>query len=186
MGLFFPRPYTIEAICNPVELWYMGSTPKVPLFLWCHCLISVLDKWQHFDLFFLTTERGQNGVLCHYGNHCKYTVVSGDVLEISLPAGFSFPSQLPADLESWSSYQAAFKAISVATLAVILPTAAAWGMGREDQWPVALSNWSWLIQKKALSGLRNKLCVEEDCAADSKDQHGWDISTWYRALLKET
>lgn len=81
----------------------------------------------------LTIEHVQNSVLYHYGSGCKNAVVSGDVWDISLPTGFSFPSQLPADLESWSSYQAAFKAISVATLAVILPKAAAWGVGMEGQ-----------------------------------------------------
>lgn len=44
MVCFLPKPYIIEAICNPVELCHMGSTSKVPLFLLCHCFISVLDK----------------------------------------------------------------------------------------------------------------------------------------------
>lgn len=127
---FLRRPYITEATCNLVELWHVGCTPKMLLFLLSHCFISVLDKWQPLDWFYLITEHGQNTGMCHYGNHGKYTVISGDVLDISLLAGCSFTTQLPAVLESWSSYQAAVKAASVATLAVILPTAAAQRVGR--------------------------------------------------------
>lgn len=106
----------------------MGTISKVPLSLLCHCFISVWDKWQHFDLFYLIIilfDHGQNSVLCHYGNHCKYAVVSGDALDISLPVSFIFPSHLPV-------HRAAFKAVFVAMFAVILPPAAA-GVGREGQ-----------------------------------------------------
>lgn len=127
---FLPRPYITVAVCNPVELWHVGSTSKVLLFLLSHCFISVLDKWQHLDWFYLITEHGQNSGMCHYGNHGKHTVISGDVLDISLLAGCSFTTQLPAVLESWSSYQAAVEVDSVAPLAMILPTAAAQIVGR--------------------------------------------------------
>lgn len=130
-GTFFPQAIVrriMAAIWNPAELWDMGTISKVPLSLLCHCFISVWDKWQHFDLFYLIIilfDHGQNSVLCHYGNRCKYAVVSGDALDISLPASFIFPSHLPV-------HRAAFKAVFVAMFAVILPPAAA-GVGREGQ-----------------------------------------------------
>lgn len=165
---FLPRTYLTEAICNLVELWHVGCTSKMLLFLLSHCFISVLDKWQPLDWFYLITEHGHNSGMHHYGNHGKYTVISGDIFDISLPAGCSFTTQLPAVLESWSSHQAAVKADSVATLAVILPTAAAQRVGRPvtSCFGVTVPG---SFRKKSLSRLANKFCVKEDCVTDSKE-----------------
>lgn len=68
----------MAGIWNPMKSWDMKTMSEVPLSFLCHCFISVLDKWQCFDLLYLTIEHRQNTVLCHYGNCCKYAVVSGD------------------------------------------------------------------------------------------------------------
>lgn len=100
---FFPQAavrYILAGIWNPVKLWDMKTIFKVPLSFSRHCFISALDKWQHFDLFYLTVEHRQSTVMCHYGNCSKYAVVSADHFTTVWLHLSKSPTSLPSCLES--------------------------------------------------------------------------------------